>query len=162
MGSSRERNSTVPMAEDGSMGVNTKWLRGDTHTTSYLSVSTTCAPSQLSGVQTPCPGQLLWSTLTTAGWPRLCSTWHVEPVGSFSMRLHRLPNKSCRAILSSAALVQQLPGALLMLPESGPQEQQMILYVIQSAAIHNQGLHDGLVAVIGAALPVVLQLIPAG
>ena len=66
MGSSRERNSTVPMAEDGSMGVNTKWLRGDTHTTSYLSVSTTCAPSQLSGMQRPWPGHLLWSTLTTA------------------------------------------------------------------------------------------------
>ena len=42
MGSSRERNSTVPMAEDGSIGVNTKWFLGDTHTTSYLSVSTTC------------------------------------------------------------------------------------------------------------------------
>ncbi len=42
MGSSRERNSTVPIAEDGSIGVNTKWFLGDTHTTSYLSVSTTC------------------------------------------------------------------------------------------------------------------------
>lgn len=48
MGSSRERNSTVPMAEDGSIGVNTKWFLGDTHTTSYFSVSTTCgqAPSE--------------------------------------------------------------------------------------------------------------------
>ena len=66
MGSSRERNSTVPMAEDGSMGVNTKWLRGDTHTTSYLSVSTTYAPSQLSSMRRPWTGRLLWSTFTTA------------------------------------------------------------------------------------------------
>ena len=67
MGSSRERNSTVPMAEDGSMGVNTKWLRGDTHTTSYLSVSTTCAPIQLSGMQRPWTGHLLCYTLKAAG-----------------------------------------------------------------------------------------------
>ena len=47
MGSSRERNSTVPMAEDGSIGVKTKWFLGETHTTSYLSVSTTCKQRKL-------------------------------------------------------------------------------------------------------------------
>ena len=78
MGSSRERNSTVPMAEDGSMGVNTKWLRGDTHTTSYLSVSTTCALSELSGMQRLWTGHLLCGTLQAAdsavhGVLRLCT-----------------------------------------------------------------------------------------
>jgi hypothetical protein len=34
-------NSTVPTAVLGSMGVNTKWLRGDTTTTSKASVSIT-------------------------------------------------------------------------------------------------------------------------
>mmetsp|Transcript_33556 Transcript_33556/g.85732 ORF Transcript_33556/g.85732 Transcript_33556/m.85732 type:complete len:228 (+) Transcript_33556:1529-2212(+) len=41
MGSSSDRNSTVPTAVLGSMGVNRKWLRGDTRMTSYLSVSIT-------------------------------------------------------------------------------------------------------------------------
>ena len=74
MGSSRERNSTVPMAEDGSMGVNTKWLRGDTHTTSYLSVSTTCAPGQLSGIQRLWTGCLLGTTLEPPASPGICIT----------------------------------------------------------------------------------------
>mmetsp|Transcript_39857 Transcript_39857/g.118669 ORF Transcript_39857/g.118669 Transcript_39857/m.118669 type:complete len:350 (-) Transcript_39857:209-1258(-) len=48
MGSSNDLNSTVPTADDGSIGVNMKWLRGDTTMTSYCSVSMTlmmaCAP----------------------------------------------------------------------------------------------------------------------
>eukprot|EP00955_Chlamydomonas_euryale_P073458 361751-Chlamydomonas_euryale.AAC.2 len=42
MGSSNDLNSTVPTADDGSIGVNMKWLRGDTTMTSYCSVSMTC------------------------------------------------------------------------------------------------------------------------
>lgn len=35
-------NSTVPVAVDGSMGVNMKWLRGEMQMTSYCSTSMTC------------------------------------------------------------------------------------------------------------------------
>mmetsp|Transcript_8969 Transcript_8969/g.19189 ORF Transcript_8969/g.19189 Transcript_8969/m.19189 type:complete len:221 (+) Transcript_8969:788-1450(+) len=48
IGSSRDLNSTVPTAVEGSMGVKQKKLRGDTTTTSKVSVSITlmqlCAP----------------------------------------------------------------------------------------------------------------------
>jgi hypothetical protein len=39
-------NSTVPTAVLGSMGVNRKWLRGDTTTTSNCSTSMTCQEQQ--------------------------------------------------------------------------------------------------------------------
>ena len=63
MGSSRERNSTVPIAEEGSIGVNTKWFRGDTHTTSYFSVSTTCYQGRLHAAAV-----LLGPSLHGAAW----------------------------------------------------------------------------------------------
>jgi hypothetical protein len=45
-------NSTVPTAVLGSMGVNRKWLRGDTTTTSNCSTSITCQEQQRAMGQT--------------------------------------------------------------------------------------------------------------